>query len=90
MALVAFPPSFRHHYCRARRRIFLSSDRPSCWKVYTAAYLNLIKGPSMLWHIFQHAFGRIDGTTGALVPKQDLKSVVWEARAMLPRSLGAA
>ncbi len=74
---------FRHHSDTiiVGRDAEISFQRPPKLWMLIPAYLNLIKGPSMVWHIFQHAFGRIDGTTRELVPKQDLKRVVWEARA---------
>jgi fatty acid desaturase len=73
---------FRHH----SDTIIVGRDAeisvPRCGRLSTVVlnYLNLVNGPKMLWLITQHAMGRIDGTTRDLVPKEDLRRVVNEAR----------
>ena len=81
---------FRHHSDTiiVGRDAEIGFPRPTPrWKVIVA-YLNLIKGPQMVWVIAQHAVGRIDGTTRELVPKEDFRRLKWEARAFITVLLG--
>jgi Na+-transporting NADH:ubiquinone oxidoreductase subunit F len=81
---------FRHHSDTivVGRDAEIGSPRPTArWKV-VVAYLNLVKGPRMLWVTAQHAVGRIDGTTAELVPTQDFRRLKWEARAFIAVLLG--
>ncbi|HXW82036.1 MAG TPA: fatty acid desaturase [Acidimicrobiales bacterium] len=81
---------FRHHSDTiiVGRDAEIGFPRPTPrWKVLVA-YLNLIKGPQMVWVTLQHAVGRIDGTTRELVPKEDFRRVIWEARAFVAVWLG--
>jgi Na+-transporting NADH:ubiquinone oxidoreductase subunit F len=74
---------FRHHSDTivVGRDAEIGFPRPTPrWKVIVA-YLNLIKGPQMVWVTAQHAVGRIDGTTRELVPEEDFRRLKWEARA---------
>ena len=76
---------FRHHSDTiiVGRDAEIGFPRPTPrWKVIVA-YLNLIKGPQMVWVTAQHAVGRIDGTTRELVPEEDFRRVKWEARAFI-------
>jgi Na+-transporting NADH:ubiquinone oxidoreductase subunit F len=76
---------FRHHSDTiiVGRDAEIGFPRPTPrWKVIVA-YLNLIKGPQMLWVTAQHAVGRIDGTTRELVPEEDFRRLKWEARAFV-------
>jgi Na+-transporting NADH:ubiquinone oxidoreductase subunit F len=76
---------FRHHSDTiiVGRDAEIGFRRPTPrWKV-AVAYLNLIKGPRMVWVTAQHAAGRIDGTTRELVPKEDFRRLAWEARAFI-------
>jgi Na+-transporting NADH:ubiquinone oxidoreductase subunit F len=76
---------FRHHSDTiiVGRDAEIGFPRPTPrWKV-VVAYLNLIKGPQMVWVTAQHAVGRIDGTTRELVPEEDFRRLVWEARAFV-------
>ena len=81
---------FRHHSDTiiVGRDAEIGFPRPTPrWKVIVA-YLNLIKGPQMLWVTAQHAVGRIDGTTRELVPKEDFRRLKWEARAFIAVLVG--
>ncbi len=76
---------FRHHSDTiiVGRDAEIGFPRPTPrWKVIVA-YVNLIKGPQMVWVTAQHAVGRIDGTTRELVPKEDFRRLKWEARAFI-------
>jgi Na+-transporting NADH:ubiquinone oxidoreductase subunit F len=81
---------FRHHSDTiiVGRDAEIGFPRPTPrWRVIVA-YLNLIKGPQMLWVTAQHAVGRIDGTTRELVPAEDFRRLKWEARAFVAVLLG--
>jgi Na+-transporting NADH:ubiquinone oxidoreductase subunit F len=81
---------FRHHSDTivVGRDAEIGFARPTPrWKVIVA-YLNLIKGPQMVWVTAQHAVGRIDGTTRELVPEEDFRRLKWEARAFIAVLLG--
>ncbi len=81
---------FRHHSDTiiVGRDAEIGFPRPTRrWKVIVA-YVNLIKGPQMLWVTAQHAMGRIDGTTRELVPTQDFARLKWEARAFIAVLVG--
>jgi Na+-transporting NADH:ubiquinone oxidoreductase subunit F len=81
---------FRHHSDTiiVGRDAEIGFPRPTPrWKV-AVAYLNLIKGPQMVWVTAQHAVGRIDGTTRELVPKEDFGRLIWEARAYIAILVG--
>jgi Na+-transporting NADH:ubiquinone oxidoreductase subunit F len=81
---------FRHHSDTiiVGRDAEIGFPRPTPrWKVIVA-YLNLIKGPQMVWVTAQHAVGRIDGTTRELVPKEDFRRLKWEARVFIAVLLG--
>lgn len=51
-------------------------------------YLNLVSGPKLVWGILQHAVGRLDPMTRELVPADQLRRVVWEARIFTTILLG--
>ena len=81
---------FRHHSDTiiVGRDAEIGFPRPTPrWKVIVA-YVNLIKGPQMVWVTAQHAMGRIDGTTRELVPKEDFRRLKWEARIFIAVLLG--
>ena len=44
---------------------------------------NLVNGPKMLWRMARHAAGSIDDEARDFVPEDELRRVVWEARAFL-------
>ena len=81
---------FRHHSDTiiVGRDAEIGFPRPTPrWKVIVA-YLNLIKGPQMVWVTAQHAVGRVDGTTAELVPEEDFRRLKWEARAFIAVLVG--
>ncbi len=45
--------------------------------------LNLVNGPKALWRMARHAAGAIDDDARDFVPPDELRRVVWEARAFL-------
>jgi fatty acid desaturase/nitrite reductase/ring-hydroxylating ferredoxin subunit len=57
--------------------------RPFRWRMVLPNLLNLVNGPKMLWRMTRHAFGSIDDEARDFVPEDELRRVVWEARAFL-------
>ncbi|MGI9052711.1 MAG: fatty acid desaturase [Ilumatobacteraceae bacterium] len=57
--------------------------RPFRWSTLLPNLLNLVNGPKMLWRMARHATGSIDDEARDFVPQDELRRVVWEARAFL-------
>lgn len=63
--------------------------RPTSFLYIAVGYLNLVNGPKMLWRIVVHASGHLEEYTRILVPADQLRRVVWEARVFVVLLLGA-
>jgi Na+-transporting NADH:ubiquinone oxidoreductase subunit F len=57
--------------------------RPFRWRAVLPNLLNLVNGPKMLWRMVRHAAGSIDDEARDFVPADELRRLVWEARAFL-------
>ena len=57
--------------------------RPFRWRTVLPNLLNLVNGPKMLRRMARHATGSIDDEAREFVPEDELRRVVWEARAFL-------
>lgn len=58
----------------------IAFPRPPKLRVLLPNYLHVFNGTAMLKRMVAHAFGRIDGHSRDIVPKHELRRVVWEAR----------
>jgi Na+-transporting NADH:ubiquinone oxidoreductase subunit F len=67
----------------------VSVKRPPSLLAVGLNYLNLINGPKMVAKMVGHAFGHIDEYTRVIVPADDLRRVVWEARVFVLILVGA-
>jgi len=57
--------------------------RPFQWRTVLPNLLNLVNGPKLLWRMARHATGSIDDEARDFVPEDELRRLVWEARAFL-------
>ncbi len=67
--------------------------RPTSFAYIVVGYLNLVNGPKMLWKILVHASGHCESYTQVVVPGDQFRRVVWEARVfvlLLAGAVGAA
>ena len=67
--------------------------RPTSFAYIVVRYLNLVNGPKMLWKILVHASGHCESYTQVVVPGDQFRRVVWEARVfvlLLAGAVGAA
>jgi Na+-transporting NADH:ubiquinone oxidoreductase subunit F len=65
-------------------------QRPFRLRTALPNYLHLLSGPTMVVRMVRHAFGQIDDDARDLVPANDLRRVVWEARAFVAVLAGVA
>ena len=81
---------FRHHsdtliVGRDPEIVFM---RPFRLRIVVPNLLWLVNGPKLIWRTVRHAAGRIDDETRDFVPPDELRRVVWEARAFVAVYLG--
>jgi fatty acid desaturase/nitrite reductase/ring-hydroxylating ferredoxin subunit len=76
---------FRHHsdtliVGRDPEILFM---RPFRLRLVVLNLLWLLNGPKLVWRTVRHAAGRVDDETRDFVPRDELRRLVWEARAFV-------
>ncbi len=61
----------------------ITFQRPFRFPTMLPNLFQLINGPKMLWGMVRHAAGRIEDDIRTFVPHDELRRVVWEARAFV-------
>jgi nitrite reductase/ring-hydroxylating ferredoxin subunit len=76
---------FRHHSDTlvVGRDPEIAFMRPFRFGLVLPNVLQLVNGPKAMWRTVRHAAGRIDDEARDFVPHDDLRQVVWEARAFV-------
>ena len=81
---------FRHHSDTliVGRDPEILFTRPFRLRIVVPNLLWLVNGPQLIWRTVRHAFGRVDDEARDFVPPDEIRRLIWEARAFVAVYVG--